>query len=75
MEVLDRAFLRTKSVSTEEARNITEKTEEEDPFFLITTYNPQGNALREIVDRNWEVFQRSSATKQLAAKKPMFWHR
>ncbi len=48
---------------------------DEDPFFLITTYNPAGNALKEIVDLNWEILQRSSATKQLAEKKPMFGYR
>ena len=68
-DCFNEAYIKATNVSTVEACQMAEKVEEEDPFFLITTYHPAGNALRDIVERNWEVLERSSATKQLAEKK------
>ena len=74
-ELLNESYQRAKSISIHGARWIVEKVEDDDPFFLITTHNPQGNALREVVEKHWEVLERSSATKQLSVKQPVFGYR
>ncbi len=74
-QLLNESYERAKSISTKDVRSIVDKEGDDDPFFLVTTYNPQGNALRELVEKHWEVLERSSATKQLSSKKPMFGYR
>ena len=40
--------------------------EENQIFYLTTTFNPKNDQLRKIVTDNWEVLQRSSVTKDLS---------
>ena len=49
--------------------------DENEIFYLIKTYNPKTNQIREIVLNNWEVRQSSSVTKDLAAKNVLFGHK
>ena len=38
----------------------------------MTTFHPGDNTLRNIIKSNWEVLQRSSATKDISEDKPVF---
>ena len=49
--------------------------DEEAIFYLITTFNPMNDHLRDIVLKNWGILKRSSATKDLSMKKVVFGYR
>ena len=74
-DTLDEAFRRASAISLEDARKIRLKEDEEDLLFLTTTYIPEDDILRTIVDRNWEILEMSSSTRELAEKRPIYGYR
>ena len=74
---LDRACqMERKDTLTAKEPTETEKTDEktdEKTFYLITKYNPANSQhLKGVVNKNWGLLKRSSATKHLAEKRVVF---
>ena len=66
---------KVQAISREEAlipKEAEMTDEEEKIFYLISTYNPNNNQIRDIVLQKWDILRRSSATKDLAENKIVF---
>ena len=74
-EDLNQAFSKVMDITLQEARTIIEEPEEDERPYLVSTYHPNDDTLREIVTKNWEVLQQSSTTKSLEDMRPAFGYR
>ena len=72
LELVLENWEKVQGISREEALepNPEKLTEDEETiFFLITTFNPKNDQLRDIVIENWDILKCSSVMKDLSTKK------
>ena len=72
LELILENWEKVQGISREEALEPNPKKlneDEETIFFLITTFNPKNDQLRDIVIKNWDILKRSSVTKNCPRKK------
>ena len=74
-ELLDRDTLIEKNSPTKIAQTTPKTKQNDDPtFYLVTTYNPRNPPIREIVEKNWHLLERSK-TRGLTDAKLIFGQR
>ena len=60
VDTIDRATTLTKKVKV---------TDEEEKLYLITTFRPNGNPVKDVVSKNWDMLDRSKTTKKFFNRK------
>ena len=72
IELLEKAATRARDLDRSELLKITlgdVKTIDTDMIYLITTYHPHDNNLKDIIYHNWEILGKSQATEELYHKR------
>ena len=46
--------------------------EKEEPLVMVTTFQPEFKTMKEIIQKNWDLLNKSTATKELAERKMLF---
>jgi len=50
-------------------------TENDQPFFAITTFHPQGNLVQQVISSSWDLLSRSCATRPIHDNRVIFGYR
>ena len=69
-ELLNKELL--KSTSLDQAPRPKPSTNPPDTFYCITTHNPMNPPIREIINTNWEVLQKTKTTRNIFESKIIF---
>ncbi len=78
LSLLENAFIKVQDLERMDTLKLKEKeyvVEGQEDLYLISTFNPGNTPFRTIIQNNWPILSRSSATKELSEKRIIFGYR